>query len=512
MLRSFRRAVVRTGVVGTTAFVTFEVTTQIPSQGRSSAWYHWFADAVMTPLMRTYLDPETAHWLALIMAQQGLAPTYRPGSSMDQEINLSTTVWGIPFDNPIGLGAGFDKNGEAMKEMLEMGFGFVEIGSVTPLPQPGNPKPRMFRLPYDGGIINRYGFNSEGIDAVQANLEAFRLGTQPQSTSTTTTTTTLDDALATQEDSSSMQQAQGLVYDGLKRVWRFVFPPSLSSLRSSPSLVGVNLGKNKWSEDEMEDYRRGMASLGPYADYVVINISSPNTPGLRDLQTQTDPLQRLLRAVLEERNRLPRHVPLLVKLAPDLTDEQLQEVCTTILSTRDDNNQTVDGLIVSNTTETRPSSLLSPKNRSERGGLSGRPLRDLSTHCIGVVYAHTQGEIPIVGVGGISSAHDVLDKIKAGASLVEIYSVMIYEGPGVVSRMRHELARLLRQEGFRSVEEAVGHNHEELYWKKRQSQLNHLFDHEETFVENGTNDNNTGVDDNNNDNGDDGEEKETILG
>jgi dihydroorotate dehydrogenase len=456
-LRAFRRSVVRTVVTGTAVVATVELTTQLPSQGRASTTYHRFVDHGMTPLLRQYLDPEIAHHVAIYCAQQGLAPIYRP-SAKEQATSLDTTVLGLHFSNPIGLAAGFDKNGQAVAGLQNIGFGSVEIGSVTPLPQPGNPKPRMFRLAGDGAIINRYGFNSEGIDAVAANLMDYRTSLLPAPKEAKD-----PDHVSTQPMHRIVHAFQ-IIESAVVTAHKFLFA---SHVYTPSTLVGVNLGKNKVSEtSEQDDYCQGIRTLGPYADYLVINVSSPNTPGLRDLQAPAS-LQALVSACLEARNQLTvdKPVPLLVKLAPDLTDAELKDIADTLMTP----GCQVDGLIVSNTTNQRPDHLVS-SNKSETGGLSGVPLKDRSTACIRTLYKHTGGTLPIIGVGGISTARDVMEKLKAGASLVQIYSVLAYEGPGVVTAMRHELAQLLRDEGFRSVEDVVGYDHEELYWKRRQGE------------------------------------------
>jgi dihydroorotate dehydrogenase len=331
-----------------------------------------------------------------------------------------------------------------------MGFGAVEIGSVTPLAQHGNPKPRMFRLLEQSAIINRYGFNSEGLDAVEKNLHAYRQSLLPP-----------------QIQERPTQPLHRIVYaweqfsHGLTCLHKRLFP---LHFYTPSSLVGVNLGKNKTSENEIDDYCRGIRQLGPYADYLVINVSSPNTPGLRDLQAPSS-LKTLVTECLEERNSLDTRPPLLVKLAPDLTNEELTEIADTLMECG------IDGLIVSNTTNQRPASLALSTAAGEAGGLSGPPLKDRSTECIKVLFARTRGKLPIIGVGGISSAHDVLEKLHAGASCVQIYSVLAYSGPGVVTKMRHELAQLLKQQGFTSVEQAVGYSHEEIYVQLRQERL-----------------------------------------
>lgn len=331
------------------------------------------------------LDAETAHALAIKALKTGLVP---PPARFDDPI-LRTSVFGLDFPNPVGLAAGFDKNAEVPGPLLAQGFGFVEVGTVTPRPQPGNPKPRMFRLPADRAAINRMGFNNEGRDAMATRLTGRR-----------------------------------------------------------PGIVGVNLGKNKDSEDAAADYVLGVERLGPLADYLVVNVSSPNTPGLRALQGR-EPLAALLNAVKEARNKLVRRPPLLLKIAPDLTDEDKKDIAEVLAEVG------IDGLIATNTTIARPESLRDP-NRKETGGLSGKPVYEPSTRVLGEMYRLTGGRLPLIGVGGISSGHDAYAKIRAGASLVQFYTAMIYEGPGLANRIKRELAELLKRDGFASVSEAVG--------------------------------------------------------
>ncbi len=421
MLQSLRRTTIRTIVGGVVVVGTLELTTQLPSQGRSSTIYHAISDRIGTPLLRYVCSPEQAHDLAVLLLRElpQFAPTYRP-SSLEQQLNVSSTIGNLKFPNPIGLAAGFDKDAEIIQPLMDLGFGFVEIGSVTLQPQPGNPSPRMFRLLEDEAIINRYGFNSHGMEFVKEKLQAFRA------------------------------QAQS----------------------SSGSLLGVNLGKNKTSTTPLEDYQTLIQELGPYADYLVVNVSSPNTPGLRDLQS-TESLVYLLSGCHDARQKLSSSSsssssksppPLLVKLSPDLTDEELKEIAVILLQLQKEGK--VDGIIVTNTTISRPNGLQS-SNRHEMGGLSGRPLRARSTECIRLLYAATQGQLPIIGVGGIFDAQDVYEKLKAGASVVQIYSAMVYEGPGMVSRLRQDLAQLLKENGYRSIDQVIGLDHEELYWQRR---------------------------------------------
>ncbi|XP_075045229.1 dihydroorotate dehydrogenase (quinone), mitochondrial isoform X2 [Mixophyes fleayi] len=351
------------------------------------------------PALQKLVSPELAHTLSIRFAALGLVPRCTQHSLQ----NLEMTVLGHTFRNPVGLAAGFDKHAEAVDGIFKMGFGFVEVGSVTPNPQDGNPKPRVFRLLQDRAIINRYGFNSHGIEAVHQRL--------------------------------------------LKRAEK------QKTLTSEGMPLGVNLGKNKTSEDAAADYTRGVQELGPLADYLVINVSSPNTPGLRDLQGR-EQLHHLLAKVVSARNALPReHRPaLLVKIAPDLTIHDKEDIASVVTELG------IDGLIVTNTTIARPSSLKDPQ-RCESGGLSGAPLRDMATETVREMYALTSGKVPIIGVGGVGCGRDALQKIRAGASLVQLYTALAYQGPPVVGKVTRELGELLIEEGFSSVSEAVGADH-----------------------------------------------------
>ncbi|XP_039931305.1 dihydroorotate dehydrogenase (quinone), mitochondrial isoform X2 [Hirundo rustica] len=290
-----------------------------------------------------------------------------------------------------------------------MGFGFVEVGTVTPKSQEGNPKPRVFRLAEDEAVINRYGFNSHGHVAVERRLRA--------------------------RQETQIRLTRGALAIG----WWLVVLPWFSCVCVPAGMpLGVNLGKNKSSTDAVADYVAGVRTLGPLADYLVVNVSSPNTPGLRDLQGKAE-LRDLLSKVLAERDLLPceRKPAVLVKIAPDLTAQDKQDIASVVCEVG------VDGLIVSNTTVSRPSSLRS-RQRLEHGGLSGKPLRELSTQTIREMYALTQGRVPIIGVGGVSSGQDALEKIRAGASLVQLYTALVYHGPPVVGAVKRELEELLR--------------------------------------------------------------------
>jgi dihydroorotate dehydrogenase len=340
------------------------------------------------PLLRL-LPAEAAHRLTLSLLRSGLAPA--AGAKADPI--LASRHWGLEFSNPVGLAAGFDKNAEVPDAMLGQGFGFVEIGSVTPRPQAGNPQPRLFRLAPDQAVINRMGFNNEGLDVVAARLAA----------------------------------------------------------RPRQGIVGANLGKNKDSADAIADYVQGVARLGPLADYLVINVSSPNTPGLRALQGR-EPLRALIDGVAAAVAALPDAKPLLLKIAPDLTPEDCADIAGIAL------DSPLSGLIVSNTTIERPASLRSP-HRGETGGLSGQPLFNASTLMLAEMYRLTGGRITLIGVGGIGSAEQAYAKIRAGASLLQLYSALVYRGPALVAEINHGLADLLRRDGFASLSAAIGADH-----------------------------------------------------
>lgn len=341
------------------------------------------------PLVRR-LDPETAHRLAVRALSCGLV---RSDKRPDDPV-LATRVWGREFSNPIGLAAGFDKHAECPHALGRLGFGFVEVGGVTPRPQPGNARPRVFRLEEDAAVINRFGLNSDGMEAVAARLARHR--------------------------------AYGR------------------------TIIGINLGRNKETDDPTADYERLIRRLAPLADFLTLNVSSPNTPGLRALQGR-EPLTELLRRA---KAALPAAgaPPLLLKIAPDLTEEDEADIAAVVLA------EGVDGLIVSNTTIERPESLRSA-HRGETGGLSGRPLFERSTALLGRMARATEGRFPLVGVGGVASGRDAYAKIRAGASLVQLYTAFIYGGPPLVSAIKAELAECLKADGFASVAEAVGADH-----------------------------------------------------
>jgi dihydroorotate dehydrogenase len=336
------------------------------------------------------IDPETAHQAALWGVRLGLGPRARA----DRWPRLRTTVAGLDLPNPIGLAAGFDKNCEAPDALLRAGFGFVECGTVTPLPQEGNPRPRIFRLSGDRAVINRLGFNNKGLD---------------------------------------------------------VFADRLAARSRRKGVVGANVGANKDSADRSADYVRGMGRVWKHASYVTANISSPNTPGLRALQERSA-LEELLGRLKEARVLLTQAHgarPVFLKVAPDLDESAVRDIAELALAYE------LDALIVSNTTLQRPPHLTS-EHRDEAGGLSGQPLFQISTNVLRLFAQALGGRLPLIGAGGVESGLTALAKIKAGASAVQLYSAMVYEGPDLVARLLYDLDGLLAAEGFDSVSEAVG--------------------------------------------------------
>jgi dihydroorotate dehydrogenase len=332
------------------------------------------------------LDPEDAHSLTLRALAIGLGPRAPAPDPI-----LATTVAGLSLPSAVGLAAGFDKNAEAFGPMLAAGFGFVECGTVTPLPQAGNPRPRLFRLSEDQAVINRMGFNNAGLEAFAARL----------------------------------------------------------ARPGRPGPVGANIGANKDSEDRIGDYVTGLKRLWGLADWFTLNISSPNTPGLRALQTRAA-LEELLGRAAETRDALPagKAVPMFLKVAPDLEDAEIEAIVETVLAFR------LSGIIVANTTITRPG-LRSPL-AGETGGLSGAPLRDLAQSVMGRFSDAAAGRLPLIGAGGIASGADAYARIRAGASAVQLYSALVYAGPGLAVRLGRDLAARLRADGFRTLSEAVG--------------------------------------------------------
>jgi dihydroorotate dehydrogenase len=344
--------------------------------------------ALALPLLRR-MEAERAHRLAIMAMRLGLAAENQAADPP----SLATRVAGLSFGNPIGLAAGFDKDAVALRALMRMGFGFVEAGTVTPRPQAGNPRPRLFRLVEDGAVINRMGFNNAGIEAFAKRLDAVR--------------------------------------------------------RIIP--VGANIGVNKEGADPERDYPALLRIVGPMADYVTVNVSSPNTPGLRDLQGEA----RLTAILAAMRAAVPEAPPIFVKVAPDLSVEGLEAVVETAVAAG------IAGLILTNTTISRPASLRGAA-AGETGGLSGRPLFDLSTAMLARARLAARGRLALIGVGGVGTGQAALTKIQAGADLVQVYTAFTYGGPGVIARIKTELAGALKRAGIAQVAQAVGADAERL--------------------------------------------------
>ncbi|SLN46709.1 Dihydroorotate dehydrogenase (quinone) [Roseovarius litorisediminis] len=332
-------------------------------------------------------DPETAHGLALKALRAGLVPL--PG--LVTSPRLRSQVAGLQLPNPVGLAAGFDKNAQALLPLSRAGFGFVEVGAITPRAQPGNPRPRLFRLTEDAAVINRFGFNNEGMEAAAARLAA----------------------------------------------------------RPRDAVIGLNLGANKDSADRADDFARVLAHCGRYLDFATVNVSSPNTEKLRDLQGAAA-LSALLKGVMEARDWLPKPIPVFLKIAPDLSDAELSEIADVARTSG------LSGIIATNTTLDR-GGLQSPM-RDQAGGLSGAPLFEKSTRVLARLSQLTKGEIPLIGVGGIASAEQAYAKIRAGASAVQLYSALVYHGLSLAADIAHGLDRLLEADGFDNISQAVGTN------------------------------------------------------
>jgi dihydroorotate dehydrogenase len=342
------------------------------------------------PLLGMF-DAETAHRLTLATLRLGLVPA---GPAIDSPA-LAISVMGLRFPNPVGLAAGFDKDAKVVDAVLKQGFGFVEVGSLTPEPQAGNPRPRLFRLSEDQAVINRLGFNNDGQAAAFARLER---------------------------------------------------------RRDRPGIVGVNIGANRTTTDRIGDYLLGIARFNRLADYITLNVSSPNTPGLRRLQDRRE-LEVLLARLKEERARAGerdgRTAPLLLKIAPDLDETSLADIAEVAIE-----SAALDGLIITNTTLSRPA--LRSRHAHEAGGLSGRPLFELSTRMLASMYRLTGGRLPLVGVGGIASAADAWSKVRAGASLLQLYSALVYQGPDLVRAINLGLSERLEQHRLPHLAAAVG--------------------------------------------------------
>lgn len=332
------------------------------------------------------MDPEAAHGWSIRALQAGLPPLPGPITSS----RLKTTVAGLTLPNPVGLAAGYDKNAEVLGPLTRAGFGFVEVGAATPRPQPGNPKPRLFRLSEDRAVINRFGFNNQGAEAIAARLAARKRGPVP---------------------------------------------------------VGLNLGANKDSADRAADFARVLAICGPHVDFATVNVSSPNTEKLRDLQGRAA-LSALLAGVMETRAALARPIPVFLKIAPDLSPAELEEIAEVALTSG------LSGIIATNTTLSRDG--LSSAHKGEAGGLSGAPLFEKSTRVLARLSHLTDGKLPLIGVGGIATPEQAYAKIRAGASAVQVYSAMVYEGLSLIPRLAWGIDALLARDGHSTVAEAVG--------------------------------------------------------
>ncbi|HKL06877.1 MAG TPA: quinone-dependent dihydroorotate dehydrogenase [Roseovarius sp.] len=331
------------------------------------------------------LEPETAHKAAMMALRSGLTPL--PGLVTSDR--LRSTVAGLTLPNPVGLAAGFDKNAQALAPLSRAGFGFVEVGAVTPRPQPGNPRPRLFRLAEDRAVINRFGFNNDGMEVVAARL----------------------------------------------------------ANRPKDAVIGLNLGANKDSADRAEDFARVLAHCGRYLDFATVNVSSPNTEKLRDLQG-AEALAQLLNGVMEARDWLPDPIPVFLKIAPDLSDAELSEIADVARASG------LSGIIATNTTLDREG--LHGPHAQEKGGMSGAPLFEKSTRVLARLSQLTAGDMPLIGVGGVASAEQAYAKIRAGASAVQLYSSLVYDGLSLVARIAQGLDDLLARDGFANVADAVG--------------------------------------------------------
>lgn len=335
------------------------------------------------------LDPEDAHGFGIRALKMGAHPTY---STQDPRLKIS--LFNKEFSNPVGLAAGFDKNAEVIAPILKTGFGFTEVGTVTPRPQSGNPRPRVFRDPSNDAVINRMGFPNKGYAAFIKNIQRTK--------------------------------------------------------KPNGGVIGINVGMNKEQTEPAEDYCALITRLSAYADYFTINISSPNTPGLRNLQAP-EFLSPLLREVKKTRDGTKEKPALLIKLAPDLTPQEQEEIAGVLITEK------IDGIILTNTTLGRPG-VLPQDFANETGGLSGNPLKEKSNEICRNFYKLTKGQIPIIGAGGISNAQDAYERIKSGASLIQLYTAMIFKGPDIAKNINEELITLLERDGFNHIQDAIGQN------------------------------------------------------
>ena len=347
---------------------------------------------MLIDLLRLF-PPEIAHQLTIKLLKSNLTFSRKKNVEFN---TLKQTILGIDFQNPLGLAAGFDKNAEVIKPMLSYGFGFVEVGTITPEPQKGNQKPRVFRLLEDEAVINHLGFNNYGSEIILKNLKSF--------------------------------------YEG----------------QYSNGVVGINIGKNKSTENDIDDYLYCIDKFANFGNYITINISSPNTPGLRDLQLRGR-IEALVKKIQNKQNEIKQlnNKPIFIKISPDLDDEQLRDIALMSLA----NN--VNGLIISNSSLSRPNTLIS-SNKNEVGGLSGKPIFLDSTLILKKMYSLTNGQIPLIGVGGISNGYECYEKIKSGASLIQLYTALVYQGPKIINSILNELNGLVLTDGFKNISEAIG--------------------------------------------------------
>ena len=336
------------------------------------------------------LDPETTHDLAIKSLKFNYLP--RKMFEVEDEQILNIELLGKNFPNPIGLAAGFDKSGEVYNSLLKFGFGFIEIGTVTPLKQFGNPKPRIFRLEDDSALINRLGFNNDGIEIIKNRIKS----------------------------------------------------------EKKKGVVGINIGPNKNTKDQKNDFCIGLKNFFDIADYITINISSPNTEGLRDFHDQ-EKLEDLLLALNKIKSENKINIPLLLKISPDIKDNQISEIADTAIK------NDISGIILTNTTNSNKDKLISDFKKEE-GGLSGEPLQQISTNMIKKFYKQLNGKIPIIGVGGVNSGKSAYEKIIAGASLLQLYTGLVYKGPSIVKNIKKELIQILKVEGLNNIKDAIGKN------------------------------------------------------
>ena len=336
------------------------------------------------------LDPETTHDLAIKSLKFNYLP--RKMFEVEDEQILNIELLGKNFPNPIGLAAGFDKSGEVYNSLLKFGFGFVEIGTVTPLKQFGNPKPRIFRLEDDGALINRLGFNNDGIEIIKNRIKS----------------------------------------------------------EKKKGVVGINIGPNKNTKNQKNDFCIGLKNFFDIADYITVNISSPNTEGLRDFHDQ-EKLEDLLLALNKIKSENKINIPLLLKISPDIKDNQISEIAVSAIK------NDISGIILTNTTNSNKDKLISDFKKEE-GGLSGEPLQQISTNMIKKFYKQLNGKIPIIGVGGVNSGKSAYEKINAGASLLQLYTGLVYKGPSIVKNIKKELIQILKVEGLNNIKDAIGKN------------------------------------------------------